>query len=201
LSKNARVAGHRVAYEADGEGAPVVLIHGTPSHSFIWRKIWPDLAGAGYRVYRYDLLGFGASERPRDPAEDTSVAAQEKLLASLLDGWGEAEVHLVAHDIGGAVALRLAPGTTDPAAPAGRPRPGTHGRRGPGRWAKRASTSSRFATTTAARGHSRRAPLHHGGQAGGGCGAAAALSTGGGNGRNAQGAHIDERRRAGSDHV
>ncbi|RED47759.1 alpha/beta fold hydrolase [Aestuariispira insulae] len=102
------VNGNRIAYGIYGEGTPVVLMHGTPSSSYIWRHVAPQLAEAGYRVYLYDLLGFGLSERPWDPAVDTSVTGQVPVLEGLLDHWGLTDFHLVAHDIGGAVALRLA---------------------------------------------------------------------------------------------
>lgn len=102
------IAGHRIAYGIEGVGAPVVLIHGTPAFSHIWRNVAPELVAAGRRVFVYDLLGFGRSERPIDPAVDTSVSAQVPILIDLLDEWGLARAHFVAHDIGGAVAQRLA---------------------------------------------------------------------------------------------
>lgn len=104
--------GHRIAcgrHGADdgGDGDPMVLIHGTPSHSFIWRNVVPALTAAGFRVHLFDLLGFGASERPRDPAVDTSVDAQDAVLTGLMRHWGLERAHIVGHDIGGAVALRF----------------------------------------------------------------------------------------------
>ena len=75
LNDNVIIDGQRIACGTHGTGDPLVLIHGTPSHSFIWRNVVPKLNDTGYRVHLFDLLGFGASERPRDPAVDTSVAA------------------------------------------------------------------------------------------------------------------------------
>ncbi|MEE8502308.1 MAG: alpha/beta hydrolase [Kiloniellales bacterium] len=106
LPDHAIIDGHRIACGVHGEGLPVVLIHGTPSHSFIWRNVVPRLAAAGVRVHLFDLLGFGQSERPHNA--DTSVAGQGAVLEGLLDQWGLEQVHIVAHDIGGAVALRFA---------------------------------------------------------------------------------------------
>ncbi|SDF44068.1 Pimeloyl-ACP methyl ester carboxylesterase [Limimonas halophila] len=108
LTGNALVHGHRIATGVHGpaDGTPVVLIHGTPSHSVIWRNVVPRLVEAGLRVHLFDLLGFGASERPL--AADTSVAAQEALLGALLHHWGLSDAILIAHDIGGAVGLRAA---------------------------------------------------------------------------------------------
>jgi len=101
------VDSHRIAYGIKGDGPPVVLMHGTPAFSHIWRNVAPALVQAGYRVHVYDLLGFGRSERPADPAVDTSVTAQLPILLQLLDAWGLDRAHIVAHDIGGAVAQRL----------------------------------------------------------------------------------------------
>ncbi|KAF0094298.1 MAG: 2-hydroxy-6-oxononadienedioate/2-hydroxy-6-oxononatrienedioate hydrolase-like [Puniceicoccaceae bacterium 5H] len=87
---------------------PVVLIHGTPSSSHIWRDVAPTIATAGYRVHTYDLLGFGASERPWNPAVDTSVSGQVPILQQLMAHWKIEKAHVVAHDIGGGIAQRFA---------------------------------------------------------------------------------------------
>ena len=97
----------RIAHGIHGEGPPVVLLHGTPSSSYIWRNIVPALVGAGHRVHVYDLLGYGLSERPWDPEIDTSVTGQVPILEGLLDHWGLEDAHIIAHDIGGAVAQRF----------------------------------------------------------------------------------------------
>ncbi|MBF6507515.1 alpha/beta hydrolase [Nocardia farcinica] len=83
-------------------GETLVLLHGTPSHSHIWRNVAPELEADGHAVLVYDLLGYGASERPVD--RDTSVTAQADLLAKLLAQLDIRRCTLVAHDIGGAVA-------------------------------------------------------------------------------------------------
>lgn len=108
LTENLLVDGWRIACGRHGGGTPVVLLHGTPSSSFIWRKIAPALVEAGHAVHLYDLLGFGQSERPTDPSVDTSVSAQTPLLANLFDQWDIERAHVVAHDIGGAIAMRFA---------------------------------------------------------------------------------------------
>lgn len=97
----------RIAHGIHGDGEPVVLIHGTPSSSFIWRNILPPLVEAGYKVHVYDLLGYGLSERPHDPAIDTSVTGQVPIFEGLLDVWGLEDVHVISHDIGGGVAQRF----------------------------------------------------------------------------------------------
>ena len=98
----------RIAYGVYGNGEPVVLIHGTPSSSYIWRKTLPALLEAGYRVHLYDLLGFGLSERPWSQEVDTSVTGQVPILEGLLAHWGLGDAHIISHDIGGAIAQRLA---------------------------------------------------------------------------------------------
>lgn len=103
------VDGHRIAYGDHGpaNGEPVLLLHGTPSSSVIWRNIAPPLAVEGHRVLVLDLLGYGASERPADPLVDTSVTAQVDIVLALMDARGIASAHVVAHDIGGGIAQRI----------------------------------------------------------------------------------------------
>ena len=69
---NVIIDGQRIAYGVYGAGIPVLLVHGTPSYSYIWRDVLPGLVDAGYRVFVYDLLGYGHSERPWDESIDTS---------------------------------------------------------------------------------------------------------------------------------
>jgi len=87
-TENLLVDGHRIAHGRHGQGEPIVLIHGTPSSSHIWRNMVPKLVAAQYRVHLFDLLGFGASERPHDQAVDTSVSAQVAILEAMLSHWG-----------------------------------------------------------------------------------------------------------------
>ncbi|MFJ5049045.1 alpha/beta fold hydrolase [Streptomyces sp. NPDC088719] len=92
-----------VRWDVMGEGEPVVLLHGTPFSSLVWRDIAPALA-RDRRVYLWDLLGFGQSEQ-RD-GQDVGPAAQAKVFGRLLEHWGLERPRVIAHDIGGAVALR-----------------------------------------------------------------------------------------------
>jgi pimeloyl-ACP methyl ester carboxylesterase len=92
-----------VAYDVIGSGPPVVLVHGTPFSSRVWRKIVPKLA-ENHTVYIFDLLGYGSSEKRE--GQDVSLAAQAKLLSELLDHWGLEEPNVVGHDFGGATTLR-----------------------------------------------------------------------------------------------
>jgi pimeloyl-ACP methyl ester carboxylesterase len=86
-----------------GSGPPVVLVHGTPSWSFLWRKVAPLLA-ADFTVHLFDLLGYGDSES-RDGL-DVSITTQSRVLIELLDLWGLERPLIAGHDIGGAIVLR-----------------------------------------------------------------------------------------------
>lgn len=107
VKENVVIDGFRIAYGTHGSDVPIVLVHGTPSYSHIWRNVVPELVDSGHKVFLYDLLGFGHSERPRDPTCDTSVTGQVPILVSLMKHWGLDSAHIVSHDIGGAVGMRL----------------------------------------------------------------------------------------------
>jgi pimeloyl-ACP methyl ester carboxylesterase len=92
-----------IRYDVFGEGPALVLVHGTPSSSYIWRHVGAELARR-WTVYVYDLLGYGSSEK-RD-GQDVSLGAQTRLLAQLLDHWGLERPAIAGHDFGGAITLR-----------------------------------------------------------------------------------------------
>ncbi|MEV5612133.1 alpha/beta fold hydrolase [Streptomyces sp. NPDC052225] len=85
------------------DAPPVVLVHGTPFSSYVWRAQARALA-AHHRVHVWDLPGYGASEMRA--GQDLTLDAQARVLTELLDHWGLAEPAVVAHDFGGCVALR-----------------------------------------------------------------------------------------------
>jgi pimeloyl-ACP methyl ester carboxylesterase len=103
LAGTYRFLGHTVRYGVSGAGAPLVLIHGTPFSSYVWRRIVPCLA-THRRVFYFDLLGYGQSGQ-RD-VSDVSLGVQNQLLAELLDHWEIERPDVLAHDFGGATALR-----------------------------------------------------------------------------------------------
>jgi pimeloyl-ACP methyl ester carboxylesterase len=83
---------------------PLLLIHGYPTASYDWVRVWPRLA-ARYSLYALDLLGFGSSEKPRDG--DYPIALQADLCMALLDDAGVTNTHVLAHDYGDTVAQEL----------------------------------------------------------------------------------------------
>jgi len=95
----------RIAYREAGAGDAVVLLHGCPFSSFIWRRVMPRLAG-DYRCLAPDLLGLGDTETP--PGADWSLPAQVAMVLGFLDGLDVECAHLVGHDHGGALAQLLA---------------------------------------------------------------------------------------------
>jgi len=103
LRRRTRTSRGEIAFDCFGNGPPVVLVHGTPSRSYIWRRIAPVLAER-HRVFLFDLLGFGESERHIE--QDVSIRAHAEVLAELIDQWGVVEPAVAGHDIGGAVVLR-----------------------------------------------------------------------------------------------
>jgi pimeloyl-ACP methyl ester carboxylesterase len=95
--------GNSVAWGAMGSGPPLVLVHGTPFSSQVWRRIAPLLARR-WTVYYFDLIGYGQSEMRG--VQDVSLAVQNGLLAALLRTWSIAGPEVLCHDFGGATALR-----------------------------------------------------------------------------------------------
>ncbi|RCG14426.1 alpha/beta fold hydrolase [Streptomyces diacarni] len=94
-----------VRWTALGDPAlpPVVLLHGTPWSSFVWRDTARALA-EDHHVFVWDMPGYGTSAKYE--GQDVSLDAQGRLFAALLEHWGLERPAVVAHDFGGAVALR-----------------------------------------------------------------------------------------------
>lgn len=100
-------SGGQIAYADLGEGPPVLLLHGFPTSSYLWRReAW--LLAQRMRVIVPDLLGYGRSERQEDA--DLSEQAQAGYVRQLLTHLGIEELAVVGHDIGGGVAQMLALG-------------------------------------------------------------------------------------------
>jgi pimeloyl-ACP methyl ester carboxylesterase len=95
--------GHTIRWGRIGAGPPLVLLHGTPFWSYEWHRIAPVLADRR-TVYFHDMLGYGCSDMPIDA--DVSLNVQNRVFAALLRFWGIGKPDVVAHDFGGATALR-----------------------------------------------------------------------------------------------
>ena len=103
LNRKFDYEGQSIAYDVLGGGDPLVLVHGTPFSSYLWRRVARELA-RHYEVYLYDLLGYGQSEKRR--GQDVSLGVQNDVFAALVDHWNLARPNVIAHDFGGATVLR-----------------------------------------------------------------------------------------------
>lgn len=103
LPNMSMVEGSVIRWGRLGNGPPLVAIHGTPFSSQVWRRIIPQIADQR-TVYYFDLLGYGQSEMRA--GQDVSLAVQNRVLAALLQEWGLSRPDVLAHDFGGATALR-----------------------------------------------------------------------------------------------
>jgi haloalkane dehalogenase len=97
----------RVAHIDEGDGPPVIFLHGEPTWSFLWRKVIPPVRDAGYRCIAPDLPGFGRSDKPMD-IDWYSYDRHTAAVASLLEELDVRDSTIVVHDWGGPIGLRLA---------------------------------------------------------------------------------------------
>jgi haloalkane dehalogenase len=99
----------RVHYLHEGDpGAPVVLLmHGEPSWSYLYRKMIPVLVGRGLQIVAPDLVGFGRSDKPADRVDYSFARHVEWMRELLFDRLDLREVTLVGQDWGGLIGLRL----------------------------------------------------------------------------------------------
>src|SRR5258708_8380876 len=101
--------GLRLAYVEAGppEGEPVLLLHGEPSWSFLYRKVIPVLAGAGLRAIAPDLVGFGRSDKPAEIGDHSYARHVEWIRTFAFDRLDLRGATLVGQDWGGLIGLRL----------------------------------------------------------------------------------------------
>src|SRR3981189_2797949 len=103
--KTVNVLGCRMAYHERGEGAPVLLLHGNPTSSYLWRDVIPELEGCG-RLIAPDLIGMGDSAKLPDPGPDTyRFTTHRNYLAAFLAAviGLSAPIVFVVHDWGSAL--------------------------------------------------------------------------------------------------
>jgi pimeloyl-ACP methyl ester carboxylesterase len=98
--------GIRLHYVDEGprDGEPVLLLHGSPTWSYVYRRFVHGLQEAGYRAIAYDQLGFGRSDKPRR-ARDYSLERHGRHLAALVEELELDDVILVVQDWGGPIGL------------------------------------------------------------------------------------------------
>jgi pimeloyl-ACP methyl ester carboxylesterase len=100
-------SGHHLAITEVGSGMPVVMCHGFPGLGFSFRHQLQAVADAGFRAVAPDMLGYGGSSAPDDPAEYEHARTTEDLLA-LLDELGAERGVFVGHDFGAPAAWNVA---------------------------------------------------------------------------------------------
>jgi pimeloyl-ACP methyl ester carboxylesterase len=105
LTKTFRSTSGDVRWDSLGDPGqdPVVLCHGTPFSSYVWRAVARSLSRR-HQVFVWDMPGYGASQM--FAGQDVSLAAQGRVFTELVAHWGLVEPLVVAHDFGGAVSLR-----------------------------------------------------------------------------------------------
>ncbi|AOS61967.1 alpha/beta fold hydrolase [Actinoalloteichus hymeniacidonis] len=107
INKKLHVNGVDIALVDEGEGDPVLLLHGFPDSHHLWRNQIPALVDAGYRVIAPDLRGFGESSKPQE-IEAYSLRTIINDLVALTQALDIQKAHVVGHDWGAAVAWMYA---------------------------------------------------------------------------------------------
>ncbi|MTD15915.1 haloalkane dehalogenase [Nakamurella sp. YIM 132087] len=103
------VMGRRMAYRFAGDGPAVLLLHGNPTSSYLWRAVIPEV-GAGFRCVAPDLIGMGGSDKlPETGDERYRFVHHREFLDAFVDAvLGDAPFVVVGHDWGGVLAMDLA---------------------------------------------------------------------------------------------
>lgn len=117
LREHGRAGGHvdtsagPIFVRQEGEGPPVVLMHGVPVSSLLYRHVLPLLAAQGLRGIAFDLLGCGLSARPA--GGDYSWSGLGRIATETIQALELERFHLVVHDIGGPVGFEVAAAMPD----------------------------------------------------------------------------------------
>ncbi|MDW3097646.1 haloalkane dehalogenase [Pyruvatibacter sp. HU-CL02332] len=98
----------RMNYVDEGpqEAQPVVMIHGNPTWSYMWRKLIPVLAEAGYRAIAIDMIGMGRSDKPTKMSDYTIDRHEKWVAEALFEKLHLTHAHFILHDWGGMIGLR-----------------------------------------------------------------------------------------------
>ncbi|NRA66143.1 MAG: alpha/beta fold hydrolase [Pseudobacteriovorax sp.] len=104
-SDSISIEGHTIAFVDQGprDGEPILLTHGIPTSSELYRDVIPHLVSKGYRVIANDFVGYGNSSKP----ERITLEEQAKLLINLMDTLGIETWNHVSHDLGGLITWEL----------------------------------------------------------------------------------------------
>lgn len=102
--KYVEILGSKIAYVDEGEGDPVLFIHGNPTSSYLWRNIMPYAKPFG-RVIALDLIGMGKSDKP---GIDYTFADHARYLEAFIQALGLKKITLVVHDWGSALGMDYA---------------------------------------------------------------------------------------------
>jgi pimeloyl-ACP methyl ester carboxylesterase len=97
------VEGMRLHFRELGEGDPVLMLHGWPTSSYLWRNVMDGVASAGRRAIALDLPGYGRSDKPPDASY--SFRFYERAISGFLGALGVERTGLVLHDVGGPIGL------------------------------------------------------------------------------------------------
>ncbi|WP_299609349.1 alpha/beta hydrolase [uncultured Aquimarina sp.] len=95
---------HEIFYKKEGKGDPLILVHGFPTSSWDWHKIWDRLVDS-YQVYAIDMLGFGFSSKPEEFVY--TIGAQVDIWEAFLLSEGISSFHILAHDYGDTVVQEM----------------------------------------------------------------------------------------------
>jgi pimeloyl-ACP methyl ester carboxylesterase len=101
-----KAAGVRSFLREEGSGKIVVLLHGVPSSSYLYRKMLPELAGHGLRAIAFDFPGLGLADRPVQ--FDYTWSGLARWTTAAIDALEIERCHLVVHDIGGPIGFEWA---------------------------------------------------------------------------------------------
>ncbi len=101
------IDGVRIHYVGEGAGPPILMVHGRPTWSYLYRKMIPPLVAAGYRYIAPDLMGFGLSDKPSDEPE-YSLKRHVDIVTGLADRVELVDLNVVVQDWGRPTGLRYA---------------------------------------------------------------------------------------------
>jgi len=100
----ADIDGQRMHYVDEGKGPVILLVHGEPTWSYLYRKMIPPLVKAGYRCIAPDLIGFGLSSKPEDEGY-YSLPRHVAQVSALVNKLGLKEITIVGQDWGGPISF------------------------------------------------------------------------------------------------